>query len=194
MRTSALVCSMCSLLALVACNKDVPKQDTTATTTPSASGATTGAIAVANGEVAIGKPPPDFTAKDHNGNELKLSALKGKPVVVYFYPRDETTGCTKEAQDFRDAWKDLQANGTVIVGISTDKDESHKAFATHHNLPFHLVSDENGAIAKSFGVPNRVGFLGRQTFVIGADGNVKKIYRNVDVKTHAAEVLADVKS
>jgi peroxiredoxin Q/BCP len=162
--------------------------DPSAATTPS--GATP--VAVAAGEVAVGKPPPDFTAKDHMGAELKLSALKGKPIVVYFYPKDETPGCTKEAQDFRDAWKDLQAKGVVVIGISTDKDDSHQAFAKHHGLPFHLVSDESGAIAKAFGVPNRVGFLGRQTFIIGADGNVKKVYRDVDVSKHAAQVLADV--
>ena len=172
-----------SLLLTASC-RDAPKTDPAPTST-----------AAAIGELTVGKPPPDFTAKDHTGSDLKLSALKGKPVVIYFYPRDETPGCTKEAQDFRDAWKDLQANGVVVIGISTDKDESHKAFATHHNLPFHLVSDESGAIAKSFGVPNRIGgFLGRQTFVIGADGNVKKIYRDVDVSKHAKEVLADVQS
>jgi len=147
-----------------------------------------------NGEVTVGKPPPDFTAKDHLGKDLTLSALKGKPVVVYFYPKDETTGCTTEAQNFRDSWKDLEKKGVTVIGISTDTPDSHKAFATHHNLPFHLVSDESGTIAKSFGVPNRGGFLGRQTFVIGADGNVKKIYRDVDVSKHATEVLADLQS
>lgn len=150
--------------------------------------------AVAGEELAVGKPPPDFTAKDQDGKELKLSALKGKPVVLYFYPKDETPGCTKEACAFRDAWKDMEKKGVVLVGISTDSVESHKAFAKHHELPFHLVSDESGSIAKSFGVPNRAGFLGRQTFVIGADGNVKKIYRDVDVTKHASEVLADVGS
>lgn len=146
------------------------------------------------GEIAVGKAAPDFAAKSHDGTDLKLSALKGKPVVVYFYPKDETPGCTKEACAFRDAWKELGATGVVLIGVSTDTAESHKAFAKHHQLPFHLVSDETGSLAKSFGVPNRAGFLGRQTFVIGADGTVKKIYREVDVSKHAAEVLADVKS
>ena len=80
-----------------------------------------------------------------------------------------------------------------MVGISTDNAESHKAFAKHHELPFHLVSDESGSIAKAYGVPNRGGFLARHTIVIGADGNVKKIYREVDVAKHAAEIMADVK-
>ncbi len=158
------------------------------------SAATQPGSATAASELTVGKPPPDFTAKAHDGSDLKLSALKGKSVVVYFYPKDETPGCTKEACAFRDAWKDLEKKGVVLIGISTDTAASHQAFAKNHELPFHLVSDESGAIAKSFGVPNRAGFLGRQTFVIGPDGNLKKIYREVDVTKHASEVLADVQS
>ncbi len=145
------------------------------------------------GEVAVGKPAPSLDAKAHDGTRVNLAALKGKPVVVYFYPKDETPGCTKEACSFRDAWSDLSKANVVLVGVSTDTAESHKAFAAHHKLPFHLVSDPDGAIAKSFGVPNNNGFLGRQTFVIDKDGNVKKVYRDVDVSKHAADVLADVK-
>lgn len=180
-----------SLCFAAACSRDSsPPQPGAATT---ANGASAPA-AVTGGELAVGKAPPDFTAKDQDGNEIKLSALKGKPVVVYFYPKDETPGCTKEACAFRDAWKDLEKKGVVLIGISTDTAESHKAFAKHHELPFHLVSDESGTIAKSFGVPNRAGFLGRQSFVIGADGNVKKIYRDVDVAKHAGEILSDIGS
>lgn len=145
-------------------------------------------------ELAVGQPAPDFTAKAHDGTEIHLSALKGKPVVLYFYPRDETPGCTKEACAFRDAWKDLSKTGVVLVGISTDDEASHKSFAEHHELPFHLVSDPNGAIAKSYGVPNRMGFLARQSFVIAKDGTVKKIYRSVDVTKHASAILADLGS
>jgi peroxiredoxin Q/BCP len=144
------------------------------------------------GDPLVGKPAPALDAKAHDGTTVKLSALKGKSVVVYFYPKDETPGCTKEACAFRDAWGDLAKTNVVLVGVSTDTAESHKAFAAHHKLPFHLVSDADGAIAKSFGVPNNGGFLGRQTFVIDKDGNVKKVYREVDVSKHAAEVLADV--
>ena len=192
---SVFLCSLCAALAL-GCGKDAPRTDpsTTVSTAASTSGATTPSAAATGGEVTVGKPPPDFDTKDHNGAALKLSALKGTPVVVYFYPKDETPGCTTEAKDFRDSWKDLEKKGITMIGISTDNTDSHKAFAKHHNLPFHLVSDESGAIAKSFGVPNRMGFLGRQTFVIGADGNVKKIYRDVDVSKHASEVLADLQS
>src|SRR4029079_15620059 len=97
------------------------------------------AAAATKGEIAVGKPAPDFEVKAHDGTDIKLSALKGKPVVVYFYPKDETSGCTKEANDFRDAWKELQKKGVVLIGISTDGPESHKAFATNHQLPFLLV-------------------------------------------------------
>lgn len=169
------------MAAAIGCSRD--------STSPKAGTSTTAATP---GDLVVGKPPPDFEAKAHDGAEIKLSALKGKPIVVYFYPKDETPGCTKEACAFRDAWKDLEKRGVVLVGISTDSLDSHRAFATHHNLPFHLVSDESGAIAKSFGVPNRVGYLARQTFVIGADGNLKAIHRDVDVTTHAAQILADL--
>ena len=193
MRTLSVVAvtsvSLCLCLTL-GCSKEAPRSDTSSSTAASSGAATT----PATGEVAVGKPPPDFTTKNQNGADLKLSALKGTPVVVYFYPKDETSGCTAEAKDFRDSWKDLEKKGVTVIGISTDSAESHRAFAKHHELPFHLVSDEGGAIAKSFGVPNRLGFLGRQTFVIGADGNVKKIYRDVDVSKHAREVLADLQS
>ena len=191
---------------LVACDRNAapapPPNTSSAQTAAAPSGAAgTPASAAApttptadTGEVAVGKPPPDFSFKTHDGESMKLSSLKGKPVVLYFYPKDETPGCTAEAKDFRDQWKDLEKKGVTVIGISTDTPESHKAFATHHNLPFHLVSDESGTIAKSFGVPNRAGFLARQTFVIGADGNVKKIYRDVDVSKHVSEVLADLQS
>ena len=179
--------SLCLGLTL-GCSKEPPRSDPSTTSSASSTSSTS------TGEVTVGKPPPDFTTKDQDGADLKLSALKGTPVVVYFYPKDETPGCTKEAKDFRDSWKDLEKKGVVVIGISTDSADSHKAFAKHHGLPFHLVSDESGTIAKSFGVPNRMGFLGRQTFVIGADGNVKKIYRDVDVSKHASEVLADLQS
>ena len=183
----------CGLLVLLGCSKDQqPPTPTSATGSSAAIGASPSPAA--GGELAAGQPAPDFSAKAHDGMDIKPSALKGKHVVLYFYPKDETPGCTKEACAFRDAWKDLEATGVVLVGISTDSDESHKKFAEHHKLPFHLVSDADGAIAKAYGVPNNAGFLGRHTIVIGPDGKVKKIYRSVDVSKHAAEVLADVKS
>ena len=177
MRTLLLV----SILMLVACNRGHTADGSTETRAEA-------------GDIAVGKPAPDFSATAHDGTKIQPTLLKGKPIVLYFYPKDETPGCTKEACAFRDAWKELEATGVVLVGISTDNDASHKKFAEHHGLPFHLVSDESGAIARAYGVSNRLGFLSRNTIVIGADGNVKKIYRSVDVANHAAEILADVKS
>ena len=199
-----------ALMTLVACGNDAapppaspvmsspapsaaaPAAPAPAAMTAAAPTSTSAAAMPASGDLAVGKPPPDFTAKDQAGKELKLSALKGKPVVVYFYPKDETPGCTKEACAFRNAWKDIDKKGVVLIGISLDSADSHKAFAKHHQLPFHLVSDESGTIAKSFGVPNSGGYLGRQSFVVGTDGNLKKIYREVDVTKHASEILVDV--
>ena len=187
------VLTVSSLALLVACdNKSETK--TTAPASTTAPAASSGATTTTAAELAVGKSAPDFTAKAQDGTDVTLSKLKGKPVVVYFYPKDETKGCTIEAESFRDSWKDLSAKGAVVIGISRDNDDSHKAFAKNHQLPFLLVSDESGAIAKAFGVPNTNGYLARQTIVIGADGNIKKIYRDVDPSKHAADILTDVGS
>lgn len=113
-------------------------------------------------------------------------------MVVYFYPKDETAGCTKEACSFRDAWDRLHAKGVVLIGISGDDDNSHRAFTANHKLPFLLVSDPKGELAAKFGVPFHLGFASRQSFVIGADGNVKKIYRDVDVTVHDKQIEGDL--
>lgn len=180
-----------SSLALVACdNKPETKTEAPPATAPAASAASTTTAA----DLAVGAPAPDFTAKAQDGSDVTLSKLKGKPVVVYFYPKDETKGCTVEAESFRDSWKDLSAKGVVVIGISRDNADSHKSFAKNHELPFLLVSDESGSIAKLFGVPNNNGYLARQTIVIGADGNIKKIYRDVNPGKHVPEVLSDLQS
>jgi thioredoxin-dependent peroxiredoxin len=145
-------------------------------------------------DLAVGQPAPAVTAVTHDGAAFDLRALKGKPVVVYFYPKDETPGCTKEACAFRDAWRELAKTDVVLVGVSSDTDDSHRAFVQHYGLPFRLISDPQGKLAAAFGVPNRAGILARQTIVVGRDGTVRKIYREVDVTKHAAEVLADVSS
>ena len=182
---------LASLFALAGCSK---APSATTTSTPNGSAPENAATTTPrNGHAVVGQPPPDFTAKDQDGKDLHLAALKGRPVVVYFYPKDETPGCTKEACAFRDAWTSLSQKGVVLVGISGDTDESHRAFITNHALPFTLVSDPDGKLAELFDVPFHLGFAGRQTFVIGADGNVKKIYRTVDVATHAKEVSDDLK-
>lgn len=182
-----------AFIVVTACSREAPSGNTAPTSSSSSIAASANTPGTASA-LAVGAPAPDFAVKAHDGTDIKPSALKGKPVVLYFYPKDETPGCTKEACAFRDAWKDLESTGVVLVGISTDSDDSHKKFAEHHKLPFHFVSDPDGTIAKAYGVPNRAGFLGRNTVVIGADGNVKKIYRDVDVTKHASEILADLKS
>ncbi|WP_394832744.1 peroxiredoxin [Pendulispora rubella] len=196
--------------ALLACQKDSTPPESSSKATTSAATADPAAAApaaaptptVANpaaataeptaaGELEVGKPAPELKAKAHDGSAIQLSALKGKSVVVYFYPKDETPGCTKEACSFRDAWNQL-GKKAVMIGVSADDDASHKKFAEHHKLPFLLVSDPDGAIAKSFNVPFVGGLTKRQTVVIGPDGNVKKIYRTVDVTKHAAEIQGDI--
>jgi thioredoxin-dependent peroxiredoxin len=172
-------------MALIGCAKEgVPGATSSEAASP--------ILATEKGEIAVGKPAPNFVLKAHDGTSLKLAELKGKPVVVYFYPKDETPGCTKEACSFRDSWDVLQKSGVVLIGASADDDESHRKFAEHHKLPFKLVSDPNGDLAKSFGVPFRMGFVSRQTIVIGEDGNVKRIYRDVDVTKHADEIATDI--
>jgi peroxiredoxin Q/BCP len=143
-----------------------------------------------NAELEVGKPAPAFDVTAHDGVRLESRALAGKHVVVYFYPKDETPGCTTEACSFRDAF-DAISKKAVLVGVSADDGASHKAFAEHHKLPFHLVTDTDGSLAKKFGVPFATVHK-RQTIVIGPDGNVAKIYRTVDVTKHADEIRADV--
>jgi peroxiredoxin Q/BCP len=147
--------------------------------------------ATASGDSLVGQAAPDFTATTQDGRSVHVSALAGKPVVLYFYPKDETPGCTREACSFRDSWTAIAKTGAVLVGISADSLDSHKAFAEHYKLPFLLVSDPDGAIGKKYGVPfERV--HKRQTVVVGADGKVIRVYRTVDVAVHAQEVLGDL--
>lgn len=194
MRTAFLLAS----LVIAACANQSQPATTTATSSASSVQTTAAAAPLGTGELTVGKPAPAFDVTASDGTKLTLAALKGKPVVLYFYPKDETPGCTTEACSFRDTWDSLQKSGVVLVGVSTDDDASHKAFADHHKLPFKLVSDPQGALAKSYGVETMqtpVGtLLKRQTIVIGADGNVKKVYRTVDVTKHAQEIQADLSS
>jgi peroxiredoxin Q/BCP len=143
------------------------------------------------GDDLVGKQAPDFTATAQDGTQAHLAAWKGKRVVLYFYPKDETPGCTKEACSFRDAWQGLSKTGAVLVGISADTTQSHKDFAEHYKLPFMLVSDPDGKIGAAYGVPFG-GHHQRQTIVVGADGKVLKVYRTVDVTQHAAQILDDL--
>jgi ubiquinol-cytochrome c reductase cytochrome b subunit len=142
-------------------------------------------------DALVGTVAADFTAAAQDDSLVELASLKGKPVVLYFYPKDETAGCTKEACSFRDAWEPLTKTGAVLVGVSADPLDSHKEFAAHHKLPFLLISDPQGSIAKLYDVPF-TSLHKRQTIVIDAEGRVRKVYRKVDVEVHAQEVLRDL--
>jgi thioredoxin-dependent peroxiredoxin len=146
----------------------------------------------AAGPATEGRPAPTFEAPSTEGT-FSLAAQKGKPVVVYFYPKDETHGCTIEAEGIRDEWQKLRAAQVTVVGISADSIESHRAFAAAHGLPFPLVTDPDGAIGRQYGVPfTKV--HARQTFLIAPDGTIQKIWRDVTPTGHAGEILAAVKS
>lgn len=142
--------------------------------------------------IPVGKKAPAFSLKNGAGKTVKLSDFKGRKVVIYFYPKDLTPGCTTEACAFRDGFAELTKRGVVLIGVSADTDESHRNFAMSHKLPFQLVSDAKGDLSKAYGVPFNNGFISRHTIVIGPDGNIKKLYRTVNVANHAAEILRDV--
>ncbi|NUQ74516.1 MAG: redoxin domain-containing protein [Polyangiaceae bacterium] len=145
-------------------------------------------------ELKEGDAAPDVELKLQTGNSIKLSSLRGKPVAIFFYPKDETPGCTVEAQGIRDMWADLSAANVAVIGVSTQDAESHKRFIEKEKLPFDLAVDTDGSLAKAFGVPLRNGHAARQTFLIGADGKVKKIWRQVTPSGHAAEILEAARS
>lgn len=183
----AALFSLSALLApgiFIGCKGDSSKEPAKASgsSAPSAEG------------LAEGDNAPDIELTLQNGNKIKLSSLKGKPVAIYFYPKDDTPGCTVEAQGIRDSWNDLKAANITVYGVSTQDAESHKQFIEKYNLPFDLVIDADESVAKAFGVPVRLGFAKRQSFFIGADGKVKKIWRDVKPDGHAAEILAASKS
>ncbi len=143
------------------------------------------------GLLPVGSSAPDVTGVDQDGISHKLSETLGKPTVVYFYPKDQTPGCTKEACAFRDVWKQYEAAGVLLFGVSNGTPDAHKEFATKHTLPFPLIADSDRAWANAFGVPSMAGMYKRVSFLIGKDGKVAKVYDNVDPGVHAAEVLKD---
>jgi peroxiredoxin Q/BCP len=147
--------------------------------------------------VEEGKPAPDFELANDAGEQVKLSALRGKSVVLYFYPKDDTPGCTKQACDIRDAWGDFEKAGAVVLGVSPDGEASHAKFKAKYGLPFRLLADPGHEVSEAYGVWREKSFAGRKymgversTFVIGADGTVVKVLRKVDPKSHANHVLA----
>ena len=144
------------------------------------------------GLLPLGASAPDFSATTKAGDATKLSAILAshEPVIVYFYPKDETPGCTKEACAFSDAWTKFQDKHVALVGVSRDTEQSHREFVKNHNLPFPLTADEDGKVAQSYGVKSTLGMSERVSFLVGADGKVAKVWPKVDPAIHADEVLA----
>tara|TARA_B100001250_G_scaffold111847_1_gene94534 strand:- start:4824 stop:5306 length:483 start_codon:yes stop_codon:yes gene_type:complete len=143
-----------------------------------------------------GDTAPDFTAPTNGGDEISLSQFRGQTVVLYFYPKDNTPGCNKEACGFRDAHTEIATKNAVVLGVSADSVAKHEKFIEKFELPFKLIADENKDICKAYGVWEEKKFMGRtflginrQTFLIDADGIVQKIWPKVKVAEHAKEVL-----
>jgi len=143
-----------------------------------------------------GKKAPDFILPDENKMDHKLSDYRGKPVLLYFYPKDDTPGCTKEACNFRDDYSSYHEAGVVILGVSPDSPEKHTKFKEKYNLPFTLLADEAHKVAELYGVWALKKSFGREyygivrtTFLISNDGLIRKIFRNVKPAEHSAEVL-----
>ena len=148
-------------------------------------------------QLKVGDAAPKFSVATNGGGQLSLSDYLGKNVVLYFYPRDDTPGCTKEACAFRDAYADFQKQGVVVLGVSPDAVKAHDKFVEKFKLPFTLLADTDKKIAQAYGVWGEKSFMGRKylgvfrvTFLIGTDGKIKKIWPNVKPEIHAAEILA----
>jgi len=138
-----------------------------------------------------GKPAPDFELESDAGGTVKLSDLRGKPVVLYFYPKDDTPGCTRQALGIRDSWGEFQRAGAEVFGISADTPASHKRFKAKYSLPFTLLADPEHKLAEPYGVGQEgKNSYERSTFVIDADGIVARIMRRVNPDRHADEVLS----
>ena len=139
---------------------------------------------------------PDFTSTTHDGTVVSLSALRGRWVVLYFYPADNTPGCTAEACSFRDAYEDFTDAGAVVIGVSSNDAASHERFAGKHRLPFSLLSDSDGSLRSAYGVKRSFGLMpGRVTYVIDPQGVVRKVFSSQLLATkHTTEALAAIRS
>jgi len=148
----------------------------------------------------VGDPAPDFSLPDQNGDPVSLAALRGQRVVIYFYPKDDTPGCTKEACNFRDRWSDLSAHGIVVLGISKDGAASHGRFVAKYDLPFTLLTDADPCpVAESYGSYGLKKFMGkeymgmmRHTFVVDPEGRLERIYLKVKAEAMADQILEDL--
>lgn len=144
-----------------------------------------------------GDMAPDFSAATNGGGHISLAELKGRDVILYFYPKDDTPGCTKEACNIRDNFSEFEKRGAVVLGVSTDPVKSHDKFVEKFKLPFRLLADEDKKIVQAYGVWGEKSFMGRKymgtlrvTFLIGGDGRIRKIWPSVKPDEHAKEILA----
>ncbi|HYQ40349.1 MAG TPA: peroxiredoxin [Polyangiaceae bacterium] len=193
------ILTCCSLL-LAGCNRESPPPaPTSRVASPSTSAVAAAALPSASSVAApgalltVGAEVPDVAAPAQDGKLVNLRALKGKPVIVYFYPKDDTTGCTIEAKGIRDQYAELSRRA-VVLGVSEDSLDSHQAFAAKYELPFQLLDDTNHALATAFGVPLSAGKAKRVTFVIDASGKVAKVFPNVNPDGHALELIEALKA
>ena len=148
-----------------------------------------------NASLKINDKVPDFNLPNANGQTMSLANFKGNWLVLYFYPKDDTPGCTKEACEFRDDLHQLEKLGAKVVGISVDDGSSHAAFAKKYNLPFPLLSDKDGAVAQQYSALTNLGLIKiakRYTFLIDPDGKLRKSYLNVDTSKHSQEIIEDL--
>ncbi|MGH9900937.1 MAG: thioredoxin-dependent thiol peroxidase [Pyrinomonadaceae bacterium] len=143
-----------------------------------------------------GDAAPDFSTRDAGGNPVSLSDFRGQKVVLYFYPKDDTPGCTKEACSFRDAFSEYEGRGIKVLGVSLDDEASHRAFAAKYDLPFTLLSDTDRSVSEAYGVYGEQTWgdrkymgLARKTFLIDEEGRIKKVFDKVNVEQHADEVM-----
>ena len=149
----------------------------------------------------VGDTAPDFTLPTDGGGSVTLSRLRGKKIVLYFYPKDDTPGCTTQACGIRDVYGELQREGAVVLGVSPDDERSHVKFKEKYDLPFTLLADPDHTVAEQYGVWGEKKYMGRtymgvdrSTFVIDADGNVKRVMHKVKPDTHADEVLETLRT
>ncbi|MFZ9594880.1 MAG: peroxiredoxin [Bdellovibrionia bacterium] len=143
-----------------------------------------------------GDQAPEFTALNQNETPVTLSSFRGSPVILFFYPKDQTPGCTQEACHFRDEYLKFKKKGAVILGVSVQDSKEHQKFREKHRLPFDLLVDSQGSVADQFGVGRipLLGLLQRKTVLISAEGKIVRVYESVNPETHAQEVLKDLES
>jgi peroxiredoxin Q/BCP len=146
------------------------------------------------GLLQVGADAPEVVGRTVEGVEVRLSASRGRPAIVYFYPRDGTPGCTKEACAFRDAWRQFEAAKVTLLGVSSDSADDHVAFQRKERLPFALASDSDGKLARAYGVRHAFWGHARVTFLVAPDGRVARVWPDVDPGVHAHEVLAALAS